>query len=425
MDNGIEFWKKLDSYKDVDKKTFLSEKWQVRNSIKNKYDLDIFLRKFLNRDLVNDFMFSISKNPMQIKLSPYVLSLIDWDNFRNDPVRKQFIPLLSEHKKDHPALKLDSLDETHDSPVQGIVHRYPNKILFLSNHSCPVYCRFCTRSYMVGENTEAVNKTHNVAAPTDWNNAIRYILENPLIEDVLVSGGDVYTLPAKSLLILLTRLLEIPSVKRVRIATKSLAVLPTKFLASDGWLDAIITANQLALKKRKLFSIQTHFNHANEITWITKLAIDILFSNCIRIRNQTVLMKGINDDFNSMKNLLDSLISINVEPYYVYMHDLVPGSEFFRTSLAAALELEEQIRGSVSGYLMPTFVVDLPNGGGKRNIWSFRSYDIENGISIFRSPVINNDKIYYYFDPLPEKQDLKIDYKLFYQSDIDNLTHKF
>ncbi|HHH1742705.1 TPA: KamA family radical SAM protein [Yersinia enterocolitica] len=423
MNNEIEFWKKLKCYNDIDRELFLSEKWQVKNTIKNKVELTKFLRQELSQEVIDDFTMSLSKNPMQIKISPYILSLIDWDNFHEDPIRKQFIPLCSEYRKDHPALKLDSLSESKDSPVKGIIHRYPNKVLFLSNHSCPVYCRFCTRSYMVGENTSSVIKNHNVAMPDTWNDAISYIKKNNQIEDVVVSGGDVYTLPAKHLSLLLTELLNIQTVKRIRIATKSLAVLPTKFLASDNWARAIIEANKLALKKRKQFSIQTHFNHANEITWITKMAADFLFDNGVKVRNQTVLMRSVNDNFHCLKNLMNSLVNINIEPYYIYMHDLVPGSEFFRTSLKSALELEELLRGSTSGYNIPNFVVDLPGGGGKRNIWSFRHYDLESGISVYRSPIIDKNKSYFYFDPISRDKDYVTDMKKFSQDNLNLIAN--
>ena len=424
MSNEVEFWKRLKCYSGIDCETFLSEKWQLKNTIKNRDNLLEFLRQELPQEIIDDFTLSLSKNPMQIKLSPYILSLIDWDNFHEDPIRKQFIPLFSEYKKDHPALRLDSLNESDDSPVQGIIHRYPNKVLFLSNHSCPVYCRFCTRSYMVGESTASVSKSHNVPMPNNWHDAINYIINNENIEDVVVSGGDVYTLPAKHLKTLLTELLNIQSVKRVRIATKSLAVLPTKFLSSDGWASAIIDANTLALKKRKQFSIQTHFNHANEITWITKKAADLLFDHGIKVRNQTVLMKNINDSFQSLKDLMDSLVNINIEPYYIYMHDLVPGSEFFRTTLKSALELEELLRGSTSGYNIPNFVVDLPGGGGKRNVWSYRHYDIESGISIFRSPVIDKNKFYFYFDPIAQGKESDVNMENFDQANLDAIIEK-
>ncbi|OCA54744.1 KamA family radical SAM protein [Photorhabdus namnaonensis] len=424
MSNETEFWKSLKCYRGIDRETFLSEKWQVKNTIKNREDLVFFLRQELPQEVIDDFTLSLSKNPMQIKISPYVLSLINWNKFHDDPIRKQFIPLFSEYKKDHPALRLDSLNECDDSPVQGIIHRYPNKVLFLSNHSCPVYCRFCTRSYMVGESTASITKHRNVAMPKNWHDAIDYIMMNKNIEDVVVSGGDAYTLPAKHLKMLLTELLNIQSIKRLRIATKSLSVLPTKFLADDDWTSAIIDANNLALKKRKQFSIQTHFNHANEITWITKRAADFLFDHGIKIRNQTVLMKDINDSFDKLKNLMDSLVNINIEPYYIYMHDLVPGSEFFRTTLKSALELEELLRGSTSGYNIPNFVVDLPGGGGKRNIWSYRHYDTKSGISIFRSPVIDKNKFYFYFDPIVQNEEKTIDVEAFSQANLDIIVEK-
>lgn len=398
-----EFWKRVKRYRDTTRMDFLSEKWQLRNTLKKKEALYQFLQEEAPHEVADDFMMSWSRNPMQIKISPYILALINWKNCRADPVRKQFIPLLSEYQQDHPALRLDSLNESGSSPVQGIVHRYPNKVLFLSNHSCPVYCRFCTRSYLVGENTPTVIKHRNVAIPAVWAQALEYIAQHPQIEDVVVSGGDAYTLPAKHLQELLDALLVLPNIKRVRVATKALAVLPTKFFAEDNWVNALVEASRLACKQRKQFSIQTHFNHPNEITWVTAKAAHYLFDQGIKVRNQTVLLRGINDNYPVLKNLIDALIAINIEPYYVYMHDLVTGSEYFRTSLNSALVLEEKIRGCTSGYNLPDFVVDLPGGGGKRNIWSYRHYDTDTGISVFRAPVIDENKFYFYFDPLNEQ----------------------
>ncbi|PVZ13897.1 MULTISPECIES: KamA family radical SAM protein [unclassified Pseudomonas] len=395
------FWQRLRQYRDVERSAFLCERWQLRNSLRSAERLYDFIRMEASQALADDFAASLAHNPMQVRLTPYVLALIDWQNAASDPLRRQFIPLASEYVPDHPALALDSLSEHRDSPVPGVVHRYPGKALLLATRSCPVYCRFCTRSYLVGGDTAAVTKAHEVATPNRWQQALTYIRDTPAIEDVVVSGGDAYNLPARHLWPLLEALLNIKHVRRVRVASKALAVLPCALLDECGWSSALIAAQQLAREQRKQFSLQTHFNHAREITWITRLAADALFDRGIRVRNQTVLLRGVNDEPQGLGALLEALVAINVEPYYVYLHDLVPGSETLRTPLSTAIRLEEALRGRTSGYEFPRFVVDLPGGGGKRHVCSFRHYDPGLGVSLFRAPAIDPERRYYHFDPLP------------------------
>lgn len=399
--NEPAFWQRLRQYREVERSAFLSECWQLRNSLRSPERLYDFICIEASQALADDFAASLANNPMQVRLTPYVLALIDWHNPSADPLRRQFIPLASEYVPDHPALALDCLSEHRDSPAPGVVHRYPNKALLLATRSCPVYCRFCTRSYLVGGDTVAVTKAHEAATPNRWQQALDYIRDTPAIEDVVVSGGDAYSLPARHLWSLLQALLEIDHVRRVRVASKVLAVLPCALLDEHGWSSALIAAQRLAREQRKQFSLHTHFNHAREITWVTRLAADALFDRGIKVRNQAVLLCGVNDTPQSLGKLLDVLMALNVEPYYVYLHDLVPGSETLRTPLSTAIGLEEALRGRTSGFDFPRFVVDLPGGGGKRHVCSFRHYDQGLGVSLFRAPAIDPGRRYYHFDPLP------------------------
>jgi len=396
------FWTNLSFYKDVIESKFLNHNWQQRETL----DATKIVRLATNStQFWSDFREALTKSTMSVKVTPYIASLIDWNDPYNCPIRKQFIPVQSTAEPDHPMMKLDSLNEQRDSPVSGLIHRYPDKVLFLTTSLCPVYCRFCTRSYSIGTNTETVNKIKFIPGKSRFDKIFEYIEEHDEIEDIVISGGDVYLLPGYLLLNLGKRLLDIEHVRRIRCATKGLSVMPMKILSDHAWFQSLVTLSQLAREQSKSFAIHTHINHPNEITYVTKNAADKLFQNNIHVRNQTVLLRGINDDFKTMYELIKYLSYINIQPYYVYLHDMVSGAEEFRTTLGLAIELEKELRGSTAGFNMPQFIVDLPDGGGKRLVSSFETYDRHTGISTFRSPRIRNrskSDFFFYFDPVCE-----------------------
>lgn len=345
---------------------------------------------------------------MAVRLTPHMLSVADWDNPLEDPVRRQFIPLKAAFKPDHPALSLDSLHETEDSPVSGLVHRYPDKVLFLAVSVCPVYCRFCTRSYAVGDATESVTKVSQKPTRNRWEAMFEYIEQNPEIQDVVVSGGDSYTLPAYQLEFIGDRLLSIPHIQRFRFATKGLAVCPMRVLdKKDGWAEAFVALSDKGRAMGKQVAMHTHFNHPNEITWVTKLAAQELFRRGVTVRNQSVLLKGVNDDVATMASLIRKLADLNIQPYYVYQSDLIRGVEDLRTPLSTILQLEKHIRGTIAGFMMPQFVVDLPGGGGKRLANSYESYDPESGVSTWQAPGVAGDEIFTYYDPTRDHENEK------------------
>ena len=338
--------------------------------------------------------------PMAMRLSPYILSLIDWENPYDDPLRTQFIPVASTRLPDHPALTLDSLHEQADSPTPGLVHRYQDKVLFLPLDVCPVYCRFCTRSYAIGTDTDEVEKVNYKPAVARWEKAFAYLASRPEIEDVVVSGGDTYMLPAARVRYIGEMLLAIPHIRRIRFATKGPAVMPMKVLSDTKWTDTLVDLSDRGRKLHKEVVIHTHFNSANEITDITRQAMNHLFERGVKVRNQSVCIRGVNDDRDDMVTLVRRLSYINVQPYYVYQHDMVLGVEELRTRVADTLEIERYVRGSTAGFNTPTFVTDAPGGGGKRDVHSFEHYDEVTGISVYRSPSVDEEKVYLYYDPL-------------------------
>jgi len=395
-----EFWRTIPAYADVDEQTFLDHAWQARNSITRVERLFDTVQDIASQEFLSDVARGFNSSPMSVRLSPYLVSLIDWSRPYEDPLRRQFIPVQSRLLADHPRVGLDSLNEQGDAPVPGLTHRYADKALFLALDRCPVYCRFCTRSYAVGVDTDEVEKVNLPANAQRWRDAFAYIASRPEIEDIVVSGGDAYQLRAAQITEIGDALLAMPNVRRIRFATKGLAVMPQKIVTDEAWRDALVRVVERGRKLHKEVVVHTHFNHPNEITWITERATDLLMERGVTVRNQSVLMRGVNDSVETMTRLIKRLSHVNVHPYYVYLHDLVKGVEDLRTTLGTALHLEKNVRGTTAGFNTPTFVIDAPGGGGKRDVHSFEYYDRETGISVFTSPAVQKGALYLYFDPL-------------------------
>ncbi|HEX5274682.1 MAG TPA: KamA family radical SAM protein [Candidatus Rubrimentiphilum sp.] len=395
-----EFWRHVPAYKDVDEKTFLDHLWQQKHSVKTPEELLQTIEGLASAEFIEDARAGFAHAPMAVRVSPYAISLIDWNDPYSDPIRRQFIPVKSTFLPDHPRLVLDSLHEQADSPVPGLVHRYVDKALFLPLAVCPVYCRFCTRSYAIGPDTEEVDKVELARTPKQWQDAFTYIAGRPELEDIVISGGDVYQLPPKNVELIGNALLDIPHVRRMRFATKGPAIMPMKLLTDPAWVDAIVGVVDRGRKLGKDVMLHTHFNAPEEITWITEKAMRVLFERGVFVRNQSVLIRGVNDAPERMQLLVKRLSYVNVHPYYVYMHDMVKGVEDLRTTVQTAVDVEKFVRGSTAGFNSPTFVCDAPGGGGKRDVHSFEYYDRENGISVYTAPSVKPGKAFMYFDPI-------------------------
>ena len=227
----------------------------------------------------------------------------------------------------------------------------------------------------------------------------QYISERPELEDIVISGGDMYQLAPAHIKTIGETLLNMPNVRRMRFATKGPAVMPQKILTDNNWFEALAGVVEMGRKMGKEVVLHTHFNHPNEITWITEKAMQRLFERGVFVRNQSVLQRGVNDDPETMRLLVKRLGHLNVHPYYVYLHDLVKGVEDLRTTLQTALDIEKAVRGTTAGFHTPTFVVDAPGGGGKRVAHSFEHYDRDTGISVFSAPSVKPG-FFLYFDPV-------------------------
>lgn len=403
-----EFWRGIPGYNKTTPGEFGSHQWQQKHTVSNVRQLKETLGNLVPDSFYEDVQAGLDHAPMALRISPYLLSLVDWQSPIQDPIRTQFLPLRSQQIPDHPMLRFDSLNEREDSPVPGLTHRYPDKALFLPQPSCPVYCRFCTRSYAVGNDTDVIEKMKLSANQGRWDEAFAYIASQPQLEDIVISGGDVYNLKADHVELIGMKLLQMPNIRRIRFATKGLCVLPQKIVTDEPWLNALTRVVEFGRKEHKDVVVHTHFNHPHEITCFSKEAMGKLTERGIHVRCQTVLQRGVNDAAHTMVHLVRRLSYINIHPYYVYVHDMVPGVEDLRTPLHVAQTLERNVRGTTAGFNTPFFALDAPGGGGKRDVHSPDYYNRETGVSVFSSPGVKPGKSFLFFDPIsslsPEAQ---------------------
>lgn len=372
---------------------------QVIFSSKQLLDYMDFMQ--IDSEFQHEIIEGIKRNTMAIRLTHHILKLIDWENIILDPIRKQFLPFLSEYLSPHPSLQLDSLSEIPSQVAPGIVHRYPNKILFLITNFCPSYCSFCTRSYLVGPSTELLSKKHlDKVEPDKIDVLINYLKSNTYINDVVISGGDIASVEPGIIDKILTHLASIESLKTVRLATRTLLFNPKVFLPGSLLFD-LVKKHSDKFKQRCIeLSIQCHFNHPNEISTESQQAAISLWQSGVIIRNQTVLLDGINSTIAVQKKLIEKLTTIGIQPYYVYQMDMVANAEHFRTNLETCINISKSLTGNFPGFQLPRFIVDLPGGGGKRSVYEYDFYNREYGVYGFKSPIISEDKTYYYCDPL-------------------------
>lgn len=403
---GGEFWQRIPAYRDVDAATFEDHHWQSKHAITRTDKLFGTLRELMSDAFYKSVDEGLARSSMSLRLTPYIVSLIDWEHAEHDPIRKQFLPLSTEQLPDHPRTYFDALHERAHSPVEGLTHRYADKVLFITQDRCPVYCRYCTRSYAVGLDTEKVDKAHVNSRSDRWDLVFEYLRAHSEVEDVVISGGDTFQLRADQIRLIGDTLLDIPHIRRMRFATKGVAVLPMKLLTDHDWFDALAAVAQRGRKLHKDVVVHTHFSHPSECTEITQRTTNRLFEAGITVRNQCVLLRGVNDDAAVMRLLIRRLGYLNIQPYYVFQHDMVRGVEDLRTPLRSTMEIEKSTRGHTAGFNTPMFVIDTPGGGGKRDVHSYEHYNQTTGISVFRSPNMDPTARYVHFDPidaLPEE----------------------
>jgi lysine 2,3-aminomutase len=402
---GDRFWRNIPGWKDVTAEEFGDFSWQQRNSVTSLRQIAKMLGNLLPDPLAKDIEAGLERTPMNIRMTPYIFSLIDWNNAVDDPIRKQFLPLGSQFLDDHPCHMDDSLNEDGDKATPYLTHRYPDKVLFLPITLCPVYCSYCTRSRVVGGSTAVKSKSTYGAAKGEWESTFQYIRENPQIEDVVISGGDAFLLRPEQIKQIGMTLLDIPHIRRLRFATKGIAILPMKILTDTEWMAALELVCKTGRERMKEVSIHTHFSTDDEMSSWTLLAMQELVNRGIKVRNQSVLIRGVNNSFDVMYRTIKKLAYLNIQPYYIYVHDMVPGCEHLRTTVTEACELSKRLQGSIAGFNTPRVVCDAPGGGGKREVASFDSYDRSLGISSWSAPSVKGDETFYYYDPIDQLGD--------------------
>ena len=318
-------------------------RWQNRNRIRTLEQLTRVI------DVTDDERAAIERHrgPLPVGVTPYYMSLIDPTNPMQG-LRRTAIPTLAEFDRT-PGEQDDPLGEDGHSPVPGLVHRYPDRVLLLVTNFCSVYCRYCTRARLVGASGErALRKA-------DIDRAIEYIAATPTVRDCLISGGDPLSLDEDRLEYVLSRLRSIPHLEFVRIGSKQPVVQPMR----------VTPALTKMLRRYHPLWMSLHFAHPDEVTPEVAEACGRLADAGIPLGSQTVLLKGVNDDVATLKKLFHELLKIRVRPYYLYQCDPISGSSHFRTTVDKGLELIAQMRGYTTGYAVPNFVVDAPGGGGK------------------------------------------------------------
>ena len=316
--------------------------WQAKNRITTLTEL----KKYIALTKEEEQGIEKCLATFRMAVTPYYLSLVDLDD-PEDPIRKQAIPSVEELYF-APEESADSLHEDTDSPVKGLTHRYPDRVLFLLTDRCASYCRHCTRRRLVGQ-------TDNAMPREQIDACIDYIRQHPEVRDVLLSGGDVFMQSDEMLEYVISSLREIEHVEIIRLGTRTPVVMPQRI--TQELCDM--------LKKYHPIWVNVHFNHPNEITPEAAAACARLADAGIPLGNQSVLLAGINDCVHVMRKLVNDLVKIRVRPYYIYVCDLSLGLSHFRTPVSKGIEIIEGLRGHTSGFCVPTFVVDAPGGGGK------------------------------------------------------------
>lgn len=338
-----EYWKEIPLYSEISQYQWKDWKWQIKNRLKTLEDI----KKILPN--VNEDVFKKVSQIYHFGTTPYYIFLVDRTNLE-DPILKQILPDEKEiDEKYQEGAFLDPFLEDEKSPVPGLTHRYPDRVLFRATNFCSVYCRHCMRKRMFLEDERARTKQ-------EYDVMFEYIKSNKAIKEVLVSGGDPLTLPNQKIEYIIKNLYEIDHVDIIRIGSRELVSNPFRFYDEE--------LLEIFEKYDKVW-IVTHFNHPNEITSETKKAVKNILSTGTPVLNQTVLLKGINDDKYTMENLMRSLLKVKIKPYYLFHCDPTKGVYHFKTGIEKGLEIMEHLRGRVSGLGNPTFAVDLVNGLGK------------------------------------------------------------
>jgi len=424
-------WTRFPGWRDVTAAEWASAQWQRAHCVKNVGQLRDLMGDLLTEDFYADLeRDQAERATMSMLVPPQMLntmvSEVTWadgsmpaagpaftEAFLADPVRRYMLPVFSDRRTDwasHPFAARDSLHEHDMWAVEGLTHRYPTKVLAEMLPTCPQYCGHCTRMDLVGNSTPQIVKLKLAGKPVDRHAAmLDYLQRTPQVRDVVVSGGDVANMPWKNLEGFLDKLLRIDNIRDIRLATKALMGLPQHWLQDDV-VEGVARVSALARSRGVSLAIHTHVNHANSVTPLVADAAKAMLQAGVRdVRNQGVLMRGVND---SSEELLDLCFALQDEamitPYYFYMCDMIPFSEHWRLALHEAQHLQHSIMGYLPGFATPRIVCDVPFVG-KRWVHQVDSYDRDRGMSFwrknYRTSIEGEDaqalsREYVYYDPI-------------------------
>ena len=396
-------WRRLPGWRDVTAAEWRDPQWQRAHSVKNAAQLRQVMGGLLSEDFYADLQADRERfATMAILVPPQMLNTMVPDRrpddaaFLADPVRRYLLPVASDRDPgwpSHPHAQRDSLHEAEMWVVEGLTHRYPTKVLAELVATCPQYCGHCTRMDLVGTSTPLIAKNRFGLRPDERQEAmLDYLKRTPGVRDVVVSGGDLANVPWPRLEAFLFRLLEVESVRDIRLATKAVVGLPQHWL-QPSVVEGVARVARAAAARAVNLAVHTHANHANSVTPLVAEAARALLDAGVRdVRNQGVLMRGVNA---TTKDLLDLCFALqgeaNILPYYFYMCDMVPNAEHWRVSVAEAVTLQDSIMGYLPGYATPRLVCDVPFVG-KRWVHMLDSYDREKGISLWKGHA--------YYDPI-------------------------
>ena len=407
-------WTRIAGWKNVTREEWEDATWQRKNTVKSLKELKELLRDKLDDKLAESLQKDIEERAtMSLLVPPQMINTMNVDDLWNDPVRRYMLPAFADRRTDwanHPKASRDSLHEADMWVVEGLTHRYPTKVLAELLSTCPQYCGHCTRMDLVGNSTPTVQKVRfNIKQPERHRMILQYLQEHEAIRDVVVSGGDIANLPPQQLEDFVSELIEIEHIRDIRLASKGLMAIPQHFLQGT----VLRSMERLAKKARKHdvdLALHTHVNHAQQVTPLVAEAAQMLLDFGFRdVRNQGVLLRGVNADSHALLDLCFTLLDrAHIMPYYFYMCDMIPNSEHWRISVHEAQELQHDIMGYMPGYATPRLLCDVPYVG-KRWVHQVAKYDRERGISYwtknYRTTIEAEDptalsKFYEYYDPI-------------------------
>jgi lysine 2,3-aminomutase len=407
-------WRRIPAYKDASAADWESAVWQRKHTIKNLRELKAALGPLLPDDLAAGIERDQKERAtMSLLLPPQMLNTMNLEDLWHDPVRRYMLPAFDDRRTDwanHPKASRDSLHEAEMWVVEGLTHRYPTKVLAEMLPTCPQYCGHCTRMDLVGNDVPQVQKHKFGIGPKErYEQMLEYLRRTPTVRDVVVSGGDIANLPIQQLEPFVSSLMDIPNIRDIRLASKGLMGIPQHFL-QDSVLQGLDRLAKKAVERGVDLALHTHVNHAQQLTPLVGKAVRKLLDMGFRdVRNQGVLLRGVNDSAHALLDLCFTLLDhAKILPYYFYMCDMIPNSEHWRLSVAQAQRLQHDIMGYMPGFATPRIVCDVPFVG-KRWVHQVAEYDKEKGISYwtknYRTGIEANDpdalnRKYEYYDPI-------------------------